>query len=300
MLAPAHLSLRTRTMSTTRNAFRFLERLRVRWSEVDLQKIVFNGHYLMYFDTAVAGYWRALALPYHETMDRLQGDLYVRKATLEYEASARYDEQLEVGIRCLRIGNSSMVFQAAVFRGDQRLVHGELVYVFADPATQTSRPVPQVLRDWLLGYEAGDAVVQVRTGNWATLGQSSRGLRQAVFVDEMGAPDSPVEDTADAPAVHAVAFNRAGLALATGRLLAPADGVGQVGRMATVPALRGAGLGKAVLAALAAASRARGDATLVLNATPSAMPFYARAGFAASGAVHGEGGTDHIEMRRAP
>ena len=26
-----------------------------------MQKIVFNGHYLMYFDTAVAGYWRALA-----------------------------------------------------------------------------------------------------------------------------------------------------------------------------------------------------------------------------------------------
>ena len=44
--------------------FRFLERLRVRWAEIDAQKIVFNSHYLMYFDTAVAGYWRALAMPY--------------------------------------------------------------------------------------------------------------------------------------------------------------------------------------------------------------------------------------------
>jgi hypothetical protein len=44
--------------------FRYFDRLRVRWAEVDMQKIVFNGHYLMYFDTAVAGYWRALALPY--------------------------------------------------------------------------------------------------------------------------------------------------------------------------------------------------------------------------------------------
>ena len=36
--------------------FRFREPLRVRWAGVDLQKIVFNGHYLMYVDTAVAGY----------------------------------------------------------------------------------------------------------------------------------------------------------------------------------------------------------------------------------------------------
>ena len=101
-----------------RAEFRLLDRLRVRWAEVDLQKIVFNGHYLMYFDTAMAAYWRAMALPYHETMQALEGDLYVRKATLEYLGSARYDDQLEVGIRCARIGNSSIVFEAAVFRGE--------------------------------------------------------------------------------------------------------------------------------------------------------------------------------------
>jgi YbgC/YbaW family acyl-CoA thioester hydrolase len=126
----------TESKALQRAAFRHLERLRVRWVEVDLQQIVFNGHYLMYFDTAVAGYWRAMALPYHDTMAALAGDLYVRKATVEYEGSARYDEQLEVGIRCTRIGKSSMLLQAAVFRGETRLVHGDLVYVFADPASQ--------------------------------------------------------------------------------------------------------------------------------------------------------------------
>ena len=74
-----------------RTDFRFFDRLRVRWAEIDAQQIVFNGHYLMYFDTAVAGYWRALAMPYAPTMAQLGGDLFVRKATVEYEASARYD-----------------------------------------------------------------------------------------------------------------------------------------------------------------------------------------------------------------
>ena len=91
-------------MTRTRADFRFFDRLRVRWVEVDLQKIVFNGHYLMYFDTAVAGYWRALALPYADTMHYLEGDLYARKATVEYQASARYDELIDVGVRTARIG----------------------------------------------------------------------------------------------------------------------------------------------------------------------------------------------------
>jgi predicted GNAT family N-acyltransferase len=163
--------------------------------------------------------------------------------------------------------------------------------------------VPAVLRGWLLGFEAGEAVVTVQTGDWATLGAASRGLRQAVFADERGAPAALVEDAADGLAVHAVAFNRAGLPLATGRLLAAADAVGQtaqIGRMATCAAMRGSGLGQLVLAALAAASRARGDQVLVLNAAPSAVPFYARAGFTASGTVVSEGGVDHLEMRRAP
>ena len=30
-----------------RKEFRFLHPLRVRWAEVDMQKIVFNAHYLM-------------------------------------------------------------------------------------------------------------------------------------------------------------------------------------------------------------------------------------------------------------
>src|SRR3990167_2634177 len=125
---------------STRSEFRFFERLRVRWAEVDLQKIVFNGHYLMYFDTAVAGWWRALALPYHPTMAALDGDFFVRKASLEYNASARYDDLIDVGVRTARIGNSSKVLDCAVFRGDELLVRGELVYVFANPATQTSPP----------------------------------------------------------------------------------------------------------------------------------------------------------------
>ena len=109
-----------------RQDFRFFHPLRVRWAEVDMQKIVFNAHYLMYFDTAIADYWRALALPYSQAMDLLGGDLYVKKATLEYHASAHFDDRLEVALRMTRVGNSSMAFSGAIFRSDELLVTCEL------------------------------------------------------------------------------------------------------------------------------------------------------------------------------
>jgi len=282
-----------------KQAFRFFDRLRVRWAEIDAQKIVFNGHYLMYFDTAVAAYWRALAMPYAETMEALGGDLYVRKATLEYLGSARYDDVLDVGMRCTRIGNSSILFTGAVFRQDELLVSGELVYVFADPHSQTSKPVPESLRKVLLGFEAGEAMLDVRVGRWDELGEPARALREQVFVIEQKIPAELEWDAADADAIHAVAFNRFGLPLATGRLVLQQGAPARIGRMATSRLARSSGVGRQVLDALIEAARSRGVRELMLHAQTSAQNFYLRAGFAPDGAVFEEAGIPHIEMRRA-
>ncbi len=283
-----------------RSDFRFRERLRVRWAEVDMQKIVFNGHYLMYVDTAVAGYWRALAMPYHETLSALDGDLFVRKATLEYEGSARYDEVCEIGIRCARIGNSSLVFSAAVFRGEQRLVHGELVYVFADPSSQTSRPVPAPLRAALDAFEAGDAMLALQVGGWSDVEAAARALRAEVFVDEMRLPARLAGDDSDLAAVHAVARNRFGMPVATGRLRIEPDGqVALIGRLAVRPAVRGGGAGRAVLDALLAAAAARGCREVRLHAEVGAVGFYVRAGFVPYGAVFEDAGVAHQTLRRS-
>jgi YbgC/YbaW family acyl-CoA thioester hydrolase len=281
-----------------RSDFRFFHRLRVRWAEVDMQKIVFNAHYLMYFDTAISDYWRALALPYEEAMHALGGDLYVRKATIDFRASARMDDMLDVGMRCARIGNSSMVFEGGLFRQDQFLVGCELVYVFADPATQTSKAVPQVLRDVLTGYEAGEPMRSVETGDWAALGEGAGALRRAVFIEEQNIPESLEWDENDAVVLHAVARNRLGQVIATGRLLHAEDGVSHIGRMAVHRNLRSGGHGAAVVRVLEEAAKARGDREVALNAQRSAERFYARLGYAVHGEGFEEAGIPHIEMRR--
>ncbi len=285
-------------MSHKRSEYRFLDRLRVRWVEVDLQRIVFNGHYLMYFDTAIAGYWRALAMPYHETMEYLGGDLYVRKATVEYNASARYDEQLDIGIRTQRVGNSSMVLSCAAFRGETLLVSGELVYVFADPASMSSRPVPQQFREVLQAFEGGKPMVEVRLGTWQDLGTAARAIRTQVFLEEQQIPAEMEWDAVDPDCVHALACNRFGVPLATGRLHEHVPGVAKIGRMAVLASMRGSRIGRAVLDALVQHARERGDREALLHAQCSAAPFYARAGFAERGPVFEEAGIPHIEMVR--
>ncbi len=282
-----------------RQNFRCMHRLRVRWAEVDMQKIVFNAHYLMYIDTAMSEYWRALALPYEASMHILGGEMYVKKATVEYHASAKLDDTLDVGMRCARIGNSSCLFEAAIFCGDRLLVTGELVYVFADPATQTSTPVPAALRAMLEGYEAGAEMVEVRTGDWNTLGRDAARLRTAVFVREQGIPADVEADALDASARHTVLYNRLGQPVATGRLLQQAPGVGRIGRMAVDRSVRGAQWGRVLLAALVDAARARGDTQVQLHAQCSAQGFYERAGFTVAGAPYEEAGLAHVLMTQA-
>jgi len=126
--------------------FTFSHSLRVRWAEVDRQGIVFNGHYLMYFDVGITEYWRALGYPYPDGLLKHGTDLYVKKASVEYHASAQYDDVLDVMVRVARIGRSSLQFLIEIHRDAEHLISGEVLYVNADPAARTSQPVPDFLR----------------------------------------------------------------------------------------------------------------------------------------------------------
>lgn len=133
-----------------------MPRLRVRWAEVDMQKVVFNGHYLTYLDTAIAEYWREIGLPYPQGyVERYANDIFLRKASVEYLGSARYDDLLDVCCRVAKLGRSSMTFHFEIYRQDEdsALVSAELVYVNADPATMRPAPLPDEVRERVRGYE---------------------------------------------------------------------------------------------------------------------------------------------------
>jgi predicted GNAT family N-acyltransferase len=237
-------------------------------------------------------------MPYAQTLQQLGGDLFVKKASVEYHASAEMDDFLDVCMRCERVGNSSMTFVGAIFRGDALLITSELVYVYADPVAQKSQPIPPALRDMLEGYERGEDMVQVHTGSWQDFQKLASPLRTEVFVHEQKVPAELEWDHEDETALHAVVLNRMGMALATGRLLQHAPGVARIGRMAVKKPMRGSDLGQRVLHALMDAARHRGDTQVILHAQCSAEGFYKRSGFEPQGAVFEEAGIAHVEMVR--
>ena len=134
--------------------------------------------------------------------------------------------------------------------------------------------------------------VRVVTGTWQELGPAASAVRHAVFVREQGVPVDLELDEFDAVSLHALAYDGDNV-VGTGRLLPD----GHIGRMAVERDARGAGVGSALLAALMAAARQRGDAEVVLHAQLTARDFYLRHGYAPEGDTFMDAGIEHIAMR---
>jgi acyl-CoA thioester hydrolase len=110
-----------------------------------MQGVVFNGHYLTYADVGITEYFREL---------RIQGNQYsVVRTVLEYKAAARFDDLLEISVRVIRLGRSSMQMLVAMWRGAELLTTAELTYVHTDLHTRSSLPIPQQVRDQVMAFE---------------------------------------------------------------------------------------------------------------------------------------------------
>ncbi len=136
--------------------FRHKMDLRVRWAEVDMQNVVFNGHYLTYCDVCLTEYWRAIGTPFPQAFSALGADPYARKATVEYHAPALYDDDLELCGRVARLGGSSLDFSISIYRKgetDAALVDAQLVYVNVALATRRPTPWPPQVRAAIHQFE---------------------------------------------------------------------------------------------------------------------------------------------------
>ena len=132
----------------SREQFWFFYPLRVRYAEVDCQGVVFNANYLMYFDTTITEYFRALGYDQQADAKKTGVDFHVVKSLVEYKAPVRFDEEIEVGARVARIGNSSLVFELTIFLKDRidALVTGEIVWVYTSQQTHRPVPIPELIR----------------------------------------------------------------------------------------------------------------------------------------------------------
>ena len=114
----------------SREQFWFFHPFRVRYPEIDGQGVVFNAHYLTYFDTSITEYFRVLGYDQYADARKTGIDFHVVKSLIEYRAPVLFDQKIEVGVRVTRIGNSSLVFELAIFleAATDVFVTGEIVW----------------------------------------------------------------------------------------------------------------------------------------------------------------------------
>jgi len=135
--------------------FRFFHPHKVRYVELDTQGIVFNAHYLTWYDEAVSDYIRAAGWDYQAEVKASGADFHVVRGLVEYKVAIGRAARLEIGVRATRIGRSSLTFQPAIFPADEDrlLATGEIVWVLTDQATRRPTPIPDRLRALLAAFE---------------------------------------------------------------------------------------------------------------------------------------------------
>ena len=137
-----------------RSDFRFHLTKRVRYAEIDAQAVVFNSRYLEYFDIGITEYWRAAGVydrwPHHDSPE-----FHVARAEVDYKAPILLDEQIDICVRCSRVGRSSMTFLFELHgagRDDLRAT-GLEVSVHVAEARGAPAPVPDEFVELFEAYE---------------------------------------------------------------------------------------------------------------------------------------------------
>lgn len=141
-----------------KDEFRFFTPIRVRYSEVDWQRHMYNAAYLVYLDVAMTEYLRNLGWGYAELVEKEGFDPVLAKVTMEFKAPAYFDEILEVYVRVAEIGRTSftMAFEIYKEKSDQVVLTAQIVYVNYETASRTPRPVPDRVRQAFGRFEGKD------------------------------------------------------------------------------------------------------------------------------------------------
>ena len=140
-----------------------MTKIRVRWMECDGQGIVYNGAYLGYLEIGQAEYYRNLGFAIYIIPQSGYFDFVVVKSTQEFKAPAKVDEIIEVYVRVSNIGNTSLTLNLEIYaEGNDRLLTSiETVYVGYDTATESTRPVPDAIRELVIHFEETGEVLPI-------------------------------------------------------------------------------------------------------------------------------------------
>ncbi|MFA5890005.1 MAG: thioesterase family protein [Actinomycetota bacterium] len=109
--------------------------------------VVFNAHYLTYFDDTSTRFFESLGFPPKETF--AEGGAFeamLVKAVLEWRSPAGFDDLMEIAVRVERIGNASFDLRYVATVDGRVTCEATVTYVTVTRDAKESRPIPEILR----------------------------------------------------------------------------------------------------------------------------------------------------------
>jgi acyl-CoA thioester hydrolase len=124
----------------------FVHRVRVRYAEIDGQGVVFNAHWLTYFDDSCTRFMDAIGF---QSIWIDEFDVMLVKANLEWQGPARFDDWIDIAVQPVRIGTKSfdLAYRATV--DGNPACAATITYVSVKPGANTSVEIPAAVRQAL-------------------------------------------------------------------------------------------------------------------------------------------------------
>ena len=115
----------------------------IRYGEVDMQRVVFNAHYLAYCDDAVDRWMRSV---FDGSFESFGWDFMVKKAEITWAGGATIGEELTLDVGIDRWGTTSFGVSIAGAVGERPVFDALLTYVSVRPGTHEPMPTPDDVR----------------------------------------------------------------------------------------------------------------------------------------------------------
>ena len=130
-----------------------LNKIKVRYSEVDCQKIVYNSHYLTYFDISLSEMLED-CFDQDEYINNTNNDFHTVGVQMNFNSPARLNDQLEVYTGIKKLGNSSMTFLQEIYKAGSDIILNEasITWVNTNQNSMKSETIPNDIRKKLSKY----------------------------------------------------------------------------------------------------------------------------------------------------
>jgi acyl-CoA thioester hydrolase len=140
--------------------FNFKNSIKVQFHQIDAIGILYNIQYFYLFENGRVDYLSNLGFIRNLSDIVQKFPVMTVNHRIDYLNFAEFHDEVEIFTRVSNIGTSSLIFEnLAVKNGEVLLAKSTTAYVYINPFTRTSTPIPEEIKQKLVEFEKGNIIL---------------------------------------------------------------------------------------------------------------------------------------------